>query len=75
MFYSYTYPQIIQSLWLSKGKMLSSFAIGHPRQRRVPLLVLHILHTLINYWTPAYTPLQNFKYLTKHYTACAKIEL
>jgi len=39
MFYSDTFPQIIQSLWLSKGKMLSGFAIGHPGQRRVPQLV------------------------------------
>jgi len=39
MFYSDTFPQIIQSLWLSKGKMLSGFAIGHPGQRRVSLLV------------------------------------
>jgi len=43
MFYSDTFPQIIQSLWLSKGKMLSGFAIGHPRQRRVPLLVINIM--------------------------------
>jgi len=42
MFYSDIFPQIIQSLWLSKGKMLSSFAIGHPGQRQVPLLVFHI---------------------------------
>jgi hypothetical protein len=41
MFYSDTFPQIIQSLWLSKGKMPSGFAIGHPGQRRVPLLVFH----------------------------------
>jgi len=39
MFYSDTFPQIIQSLSLSKGKILSGFAIGHPEQRRVPLLV------------------------------------
>jgi hypothetical protein len=39
MFYSDTFPQIVQSLWLSKGKMLSGFAIGHSGQRRVPLLV------------------------------------
>jgi hypothetical protein len=41
MFYSDTFPQIIQSLWLSKGKLLSGFAIGQPGQRRgrVPLLV------------------------------------
>jgi hypothetical protein len=39
MFYSGTFPQIIQSLSLSKGKMLSGFAIGHPGQRRVPHLV------------------------------------
>jgi len=42
MFYSDTFPQIIQSLLLPKGKMLSGFAIGHPRQRRVPLLVHYI---------------------------------
>jgi hypothetical protein len=40
MFYSDTFPQIIQSLWLSRGKMLSGFAIGHLGQRRVPLLVM-----------------------------------
>jgi len=39
MFYSDKFPQIIQSLSLSKRKMLSGFAIGRPRQRRVPLLV------------------------------------
>jgi len=39
MFYSDIFPQIIQSLALPKGKMLSGFAIGHPGQRRVPLLV------------------------------------
>jgi hypothetical protein len=39
MFYSDTFPQIIQSLWLSKGKMPSGFAIGYPGQRRVPLLI------------------------------------
>ena len=39
MFYSDTFPQIIQSLWLSTGKLLSGFAIGQPGQRRVPLLV------------------------------------
>jgi hypothetical protein len=39
MFYSDTFPQIIQSLWLCKGKILSGFAIGHPGQRRVSLLV------------------------------------
>ena len=39
MFYSNTFPQIIQSLWLPKGKMLSGFAIRHPGPRRVPLLV------------------------------------
>jgi len=36
MFYSDTFPQIIQYLLLSKG---SGFAIGHPEHRRVPLLV------------------------------------
>jgi len=41
MFHSDTFPQIIQSLWLFKGKMLSGFAIGHPGQRRVLLLVDH----------------------------------
>jgi glutaredoxin len=40
MFYSDTFPQIIQSLSLSKGKMLSGFAIGHPGQRQVPQIVL-----------------------------------
>ena len=40
-FYSDTFPQIIQSLSLSKGKTLSGFAIGLPGQRRVPLLVLY----------------------------------
>jgi len=40
MFYSDTFPQIIQSLSLSKGQMLPGFAIGHPGQRRVPLLVV-----------------------------------
>jgi hypothetical protein len=44
MFYSDTFPQIIQSLWLSRGKMLSGFAIGHPGQRRVPLLVTYKIH-------------------------------
>jgi len=39
MFYSDTFPQIIQSLWLPKGKMLSGFAIGHPGQRPGILLV------------------------------------
>jgi len=39
MFCSDTFPQIIQSLSLSKGKMLSGFAIGHPGQCRAPLLV------------------------------------
>jgi len=41
MFHSDTFPQIIQSLWLSRGKMLSCFAIGHPGQRRVTLLVTY----------------------------------
>jgi hypothetical protein len=40
MFCSDTFPQIMQSLWLSKGQMLSGFAIGHPGQRRVALLVI-----------------------------------
>jgi len=40
MFYSDTFAQIIHSLSLSKGKMLSGFVIGHPGQRRVPLLVV-----------------------------------
>jgi hypothetical protein len=39
MFYGDTFPQIIQSLSLSKGKMLSGFVIGHPGQRQVPQLV------------------------------------
>jgi hypothetical protein len=42
MFHSDTFPQIMQSILLSKGKMLSLFAIGHPGQRRVALLVLNI---------------------------------
>jgi len=41
MFYSDTFLQIIQSLSLPKGKMLSDFAVGHPGQRRLPLLVLY----------------------------------
>jgi len=49
MFYSDKFPQIIQSLWLSKEKMLSGFAIGHPRQGRVPLLVIYIhISTITN---------------------------
>jgi len=39
VFYSDTFLQIIQSLSLSKGTMLSGVAIDHPEQRRVPLLV------------------------------------
>ena len=42
MFYSDTFPQIIQFLSLFKGTMLSGFVIGHPGQRRVPLLVICI---------------------------------
>ena len=38
-FYSDTRPQIILSFTLYKKKILSGFAIGHPGQRRVPLLV------------------------------------
>jgi len=45
MFYSDTFPQIVWSLSLCKGKMFSGFAIGLPRQRRVHLLVLNELHT------------------------------
>jgi len=45
MFYSDTFPQIIQSLWLARGKMLSGFAIGHPGQCRV----VHIYSTKLNY--------------------------
>jgi hypothetical protein len=41
MFYSDTFPHIIQCLWLSRGKMLSGFAIGHPGQCRASLLVLY----------------------------------
>jgi hypothetical protein len=42
MFYSDTFPKSVQSLWLSKEKMLSDFAIGLPGQCRVPLLFKHI---------------------------------
>jgi hypothetical protein len=48
MFRSDTFSHIIQSLSLSKGKMLSGFAIGHPGQRRVPLLVENIIKSLLN---------------------------
>jgi hypothetical protein len=41
MFYRDIFLQIIQSLWLSKGKMLSGCAIGHPGPSRVPLLVIY----------------------------------
>jgi len=41
MFYNDKFTQIIQSLSLSKGKMLSGFAISHPGQRRVPQLVIN----------------------------------
>jgi len=41
MFYSDTFPQIIQSLWLSRGKIISGFAIGHPGQRWAPLQVTY----------------------------------
>jgi len=44
MFYSDTFPQIIQSFSLSKGKMLSGFAIGHLGQRWVPLLVINKIY-------------------------------
>jgi len=50
MFYSDTFPHIIQYLWLSKGKMLSGFAIGHPGQRRVPLLVCNIIEIRTCNW-------------------------
>jgi hypothetical protein len=43
MFYSDTFPHITLFPLLPKEKMLSEFAIGHPWQRRVPLLVSHIL--------------------------------
>jgi hypothetical protein len=39
-FYSDTRPQIIQSFWLCKKKILSGIAIGHPGQRLVPQLVI-----------------------------------
>jgi len=58
MFYSDTFPQIIQSLWLSREKMLSGFAIGHPGQRRVPLLVykytqnIYIMNTDVATFVP-----------------------
>jgi len=39
MFYSDTFIQIIQSLWLSREKMLSGFTNGHPGERRVHLLI------------------------------------
>jgi len=52
MFYSDTFPQILQSLWLSKGKMLSGFTIGHPWQRRVPQLVYNISDIFITVTQP-----------------------
>jgi len=50
MFYSDTFPQIIQSFLLPKVKMLSGFAIRHPGQRRVPLLVLDKRHRRTLFW-------------------------
>jgi len=41
-FYSDTRPKIILSFSLYKKQILPGFAIGHPGQRRVPLLVLNI---------------------------------
>jgi len=52
MFYSDTFPQIIQSLSLPRGKMLPGFAIGHPGQRRIPLLVR-------NMWLNNFDPVPN----------------
>jgi hypothetical protein len=46
MFYIDTFPQIIQSLLLPKEKLLSGFTIGHPGQRRLPLLVRNKLEGL-----------------------------
>jgi len=33
------FHKFFSPFWLPKGKMLSGFAIGHPGQRQVPLLV------------------------------------
>jgi len=59
MFYSDTFPQIIQSLSLPKGKMLPAFAIGHPGQRRVPLLVHNVSYgTFLVHTSHAWKKLQ-----------------
>jgi hypothetical protein len=42
-FHSYTFPQIIWSFFFIKEKMLSGFAMAHPGQCRVPLLVTYIV--------------------------------
>jgi len=66
MFYSDTFPQIIQCCSLPKEKMLSGFAIGHPGQRRVPQLVRNKLEGL-NY------ELLNKAYRLRLRVGCAEI--
>jgi len=44
-FHSDTRPQIIQSFWFHKENIISDFAIWHPGQRRVPLLVQNKIST------------------------------
>jgi len=49
------FHKLFSPFWLPKGKMLSGFAIRHPGQRRVPLLVYHknisVRHSIFVYLT------------------------
>jgi hypothetical protein len=51
-FQSDTRPRIIQSFRFHKENIISGFAICHPGQRRVPLLVVHKLQYFLEVFNP-----------------------
>jgi hypothetical protein len=51
-FHSDTRPQIIQYFWFHKENIISGFAICHPGQRWVPLLVVHKLQYFLQVFNP-----------------------